>query len=190
MGRHTLAKMSDQRRRAIRGLLARGMTMAAIAQEMKCSPHTVSAVREMDAEPIQNEQRILARKWTNVAQLAVEQVQQRLADGEAASLKELTIVGAVASDKLLALKGEPTARILHERVESVAELKSVLVEALKAAQFKTAAVDIEGDEAPEAPKSIVKEGGAAASEAGGPARPTGDVSSGPGGGVGEVPLPL
>ena len=165
MGRHTLAKTSEGRRTAIRSLLARGMTMAAIAEQMKCSPHTVAAVREMDAEPIADEQRILARKWTNVAQLAVEQVQRRLADGEAASLKELTIVGAVASDKLLTLKGEPTARVLHEKVESVAELKAVLAEALKLAQMKAAAVDVGGDAAPEAVKGGEKEGRAGACEA-------------------------
>lgn len=194
MGRHTLAKTSDERRKAIRSLLARGMTMASIAEQMKCSPHTVSAVREMDAEPIQNEQRILARKWMNVAQLSVEQVQKRLADGEEASLKELTIVGAVASDKLLALKGEPTVRILHERVESVAELKRVLAEALAAAQFKAAAVDIEGDAALEVPKSTVKGAEAGASEADGPG---GDQEPRPptlrlkaGGGVSEEAAPL
>jgi DNA-binding transcriptional MerR regulator len=145
MGVNNLAKTSDERRAAIRGLLARGMTIKSITEQLKCSTHTVTAVREMDAEPIADEQAILAKKWTNVAQLGVEQIQERLAEGEQVGMKELSIVAAVASDKLLALKGEPTARIIHERADSAAELKEMLKAAL---EEKQAAVDVGPAEGP------------------------------------------
>ena len=96
MGTHNLAKTSDEKRQAIRSLLARGMTIKAITETVKCSSHTVTAVREMDAEPIGEEQAILARKWNNVGQLAVEQLQDRLAQGEKPTLQQLSSVGAVA----------------------------------------------------------------------------------------------
>lgn len=142
MGTHNLAKTSDEKRQAIRSLLARGMTIKAITEAVKCSSHTVTAVREMDAEPIGEEQAILARKWNNVGQLAVEQIQERLAEGEKPTLQQLSIVGAVAADKMLALKGEPTARVVHERADSAAELKEMLKEALEAGKMKAAAVDV------------------------------------------------
>ena len=161
MGVHNLAKTSDERRAAIRGLLARGMTIKAITEQLKCSAHTVTAVREMDAEPIADEQATLAKKWTNVAQLGVEQIQERLAGGEEPGLKELSIVSAVATDKLLALKGEPTARVVHERADGPAELKMMLEEALKAAEEKRAAVDVgpeEGTAEFKEDKESIKEG--------------------------------
>jgi len=162
--RNSLAKTSDERRAAIRSLLAAGMTMKAISEQMKCSTHTVAAVREMDAEPIGEEQKMIARKWTNVAQMAVEQVSERLAEGEQASLKELSIVGAVASDKLLALKGEPTARVVHERAESFAELREQLEAAVALHKEKAASVDVGADggaEARAARVSTIKEARAA-----------------------------
>jgi len=161
MGVNNLAKTSDERRAAIRGLLARGMTIRSITEQLKCSAHTVTAVREMDAEPIADEQAILAKKWTNVAQLGVEQIQERLAEGEQVGMKELSIVAAVASDKLLALKGEPTARVIHERADSPAELKQMLTDMLAAAKEKEAAVDVGPEEGPaelKENKESIKEG--------------------------------
>ncbi len=172
MGVNNLAKTSDERRAAIRGLLARGMTIKAITEQLKCSAHTVTAVREMDAEPIADEQANLAKKWTNVAQLGVEQIQERLAEGEQVGMKELSIVAAVASDKLLALKGEPTARVIHERADSPAELKQMLTDMLAAAKEKEAAVDVGPEEGPaelKENKESIKEGIAPAQRAAAPA---------------------
>ena len=139
---HSLSKTSDERRQAIRTLVASGMNFKDIAKELKCSTHTIAAVREMDAEPIAEESKVIARKWTNVAQMAVEQVSERLAAGEQATLKELSIVGAVATDKMVVLKGEPTARIAHERVEKYSELRQELEEAKAAAKEKAASSEI------------------------------------------------
>ena len=147
-GINSLAKTSDERRAAIRTLLASGATIKSITEQLKCSCHTVTAVREMDAEPIGQEQQILARKWTNVAQLGVEQIQERLAEGEEITVKDLTIVSAIASDKLLVMKGEPTARVIHERADSPAELKQMLTDMLAAAKEKEAAVDVGPEEGP------------------------------------------
>ena len=113
----------------------------------------------MDAEPIAEESKVIARKWTNVAQMAVEQVSERLAAGEQATLKELSIVGAVATDKMVVLKGEPTARIAHERVEKYSELRQELEEAKAAAKEKAASIDIGaavGAEASEARAATIK----------------------------------
>lgn len=166
MGEHThsLSKTSDERRQAIRTLVASGMKFKDIAAELKCSTHTIAAVREMDAEPIADESKVIARKWTNVAQMAVEQVSERLAGGEQATLKELTIVGAVATDKMVVLKGEPTARIAHERVEKYSELRKELEEAKAEAQMKAASIDVGaavGAEAQEARADTIKGGSAA-----------------------------
>ena len=175
MGTHNLAKTSDEKRQAIRSLLARGMTIKAITEAVKCSSHTVTAVREMDAEPIGEEQAILARKWNNVGQLAVEQIQERLAEGEKPTLQQLSIVGAVAADKMLALKGEPTARVVHERADSAAELKEMLKEALEAGKMKAAAVDVGAESGAGAKKALVAGGNvdrAGACEASGQTRDT------------------
>ena len=161
---HSLSKTSDERRQAIRTLVASGMNFKDIAKELKCSTHTIAAVREMDAEPIAEESKVIARKWTNVAQMAVEQVSERLAAGEQATLKELSIVGAVATDKMVVLKGEPTARIAHERVEKYSELRQELEEAKAAAKEKVASIDIGaavGAGASEARAATIKEAKAA-----------------------------
>ena len=65
-----------------------------------------------------------------------------LRSGEKPTLQQLSIVGAVAADKMLALKGEPTARVVHERADSAAELKEMLKEALEAGKMKAVAVDV------------------------------------------------
>jgi transposase-like protein len=173
MGVHNLARTSDERRTAIRSLLIRGASIKSIARQLKCSPHTIVTVREMDAEPIVDEQRVLARKAHLVAQQAFEQVSERLANGEEVGLKELTIIAAVATDKTLVLSGAPTARVEHIKGESPREWLEALKAAANAAQMKAAAVDVgpeRGTAEPEAGKGQGRSGKGTALEAGGPER--------------------
>jgi hypothetical protein len=85
------------------------------------------------------------------------------------------IVGAVAADKMLALKGEPTARVVHERADSAAELKEMLKEALDAGKMKAAAVDVGAESGAGASEALIAGGNvdrAGACEASGQTRDT------------------
>lgn len=173
MGVHNLARTDDERRSTIRTLLASGTTIKAIAQQLKCSRMTVCAVREMDAEPIADEARTLARKYQNLAQMAVEQATERIAGGEEPSLKELTILSAVSADKMLVLSGAPTARVEHIKGESAADLREALTEALDLARMKAASVEIgtpAGITGAESSKEPAAAAGVGDNESPGPAR--------------------
>ena len=76
-----------------------------IAQRHRVSAHTVRAIRAREAVAIAERKRRLMSVFANVAEISAERMEQLAGQ---ASLRDAGITAGIATDKLLALFGDPS----------------------------------------------------------------------------------
>jgi len=86
-----------------------------IARQQRVSTHTVRAIREREAQAIAERKQRLVSIFGNVAEIAAERMEELAGK---ASLRETGTAARIATDKLLALSGEPALTIHHEDTRS------------------------------------------------------------------------
>src|SRR5215831_4431323 len=106
--------------RAIVQLLADpGATVMHIAKRHRVSEHTVRAIREREAVAIAERKQGLLSIFANVAELSAERMEELAGQ---ANLRDAGVTAGIATDKLLALSGDPsltqTQQHLHWHLES------------------------------------------------------------------------
>ena len=90
-----------------------------IAQRHRVSTHTVRAIRAREAVAIAERKQRLMSIFANVAEISAERMEQLAGQ---ASLRDAGITSGIATDKLLALSGDPfltqTQQNLHLHLQS------------------------------------------------------------------------
>jgi len=86
-----------------------------IAKRHRVSEHTVRAIRAREAVAISERKQRLVSIFGNVAEIAAERMEELAGK---ASLREAGTTAGIATDKLLALPGEPALTIHHEDTHS------------------------------------------------------------------------
>src|SRR5262249_3003333 len=102
--------------RAIVLLLADpGATVMHIAKRHRVSEHTVRAIRAREAQAIAERKQRLASIFANVAEISAERMEELAGQ---ATLRDAGTTAGIATDKLLALSGDPSLTIRHEHSHS------------------------------------------------------------------------
>jgi hypothetical protein len=108
-----LARERPKVYRQVIALLAQGTSDARIAKLCRVSRNTVAAVKQAEAQTIEQRKQTILATAARVAELGFERIEEELAAG---SIKgaQLVPVAGMSVDKVLALSGDPTIRIQHE----------------------------------------------------------------------------
>jgi len=105
--------------RAIVQLLADpGATLMHIAKRHRVSEHTVRAIRAREAQAIAERKQGLMSIFANVAEISAERMEELAGK---ANLRDAGITAGIATDKLLALSGEPTFTLRHEHTHRLSK---------------------------------------------------------------------
>ena len=116
-GRFTGERLFRERPRVYRKvveLLAEpGMSINQITKLCRVSEHTVRAVREREAVSIAERKQRLMSIFGNVAEIAAERMEELAGQ---ATLRDAGITAGIATDKLLALSGDPQVNQQHLHV--------------------------------------------------------------------------
>jgi transposase-like protein len=114
--------------RAIVQLLADpGATVMHIAKRHRVSEHTVRAIREREAVAIAERKQRLMSIFANVAEISAERMEELAGQ---ASLRDAGTTAGIATDKLLALSGEPALTVRHEHLHAQLTAEDMLEAAL------------------------------------------------------------
>ena len=108
-----LARERPKVYRQVIALIAQGTSDARIAKLCRVSRNTVAAVRQAEAQTIEQRKQTILATAARVAELGFERIEEELAAG---SIKgaQLVPVAGMSVDKVLALSGDPKIRIQHE----------------------------------------------------------------------------
>jgi transposase-like protein len=102
--------------RAIVQLLADpGATIMHIAKRHRVSEHTVRAIRAREAVAIAERKQRLMSIFANVAEISAERMEELAGQ---ANLRDAGTTAGIATDKLLALSGDPQLTIRHEHLHA------------------------------------------------------------------------
>ena len=116
-GRFTGERLLRERPRVYRKvveLLAEpGMSINQITKLCRVSEHTVRAVREREAVSIAERKQRLTSIFGNVAEISAERMEELAGQ---ATLRDAGITAGIATDKLLALSGDPQVNQQHLHV--------------------------------------------------------------------------
>jgi hypothetical protein len=143
--RHNAKFCPTATRERIVNALAAGDPKYRIAKALRISENTISAIAEQEWRKVEERKTRLAAQWEQVATRAVDQLNEHL---ETSTLPPnvLVPIAGVATDKVLALRSEPTlvARIDHHHTgnifhafakfhdEAMAIIKAKLIDSLPA----------------------------------------------------------
>jgi hypothetical protein len=112
-----VARIRPKTYRAIARLLADpDAKIEHIAQRHRVSTHTVRAIRAREAVAIAERKQRLMLIFANVAELSAERMEELAGQ---ASLRDAGTTAGIATDKVLALSGDPAMVIQHELVHVV-----------------------------------------------------------------------
>jgi hypothetical protein len=114
-----VARTRPKTYRAIALLLAEpDVKIEHIAERHRVSTHTVRAIREREAVAIAERKQRLMSVFANVAELSAERMEELAGQ---ASLRDAGITAGIATDKLLALTGDPTSSFqqTHIHLQSI-----------------------------------------------------------------------
>jgi hypothetical protein len=89
-----------------------------IAKLHRVSEHTVRAIREREAVAIAERKQRLMSVFANVAEISAERMEELAGQ---ASLRDAGITAGIATDKLLALSGDPTLTLRHEHFHRITD---------------------------------------------------------------------
>jgi hypothetical protein len=85
-------------------------TVMHIAKRHRVSEHTVRAIRAREAQAIAERKQRLASIFANVAEISAERMEELAGQ---ATLRDAGTTAGIATDKLLALSGDPSLTIRH-----------------------------------------------------------------------------
>lgn len=112
-GNHTGERVAPKVRQEIVKLLAQEKSANHIAKKLYVSRHTVGAIKEIEAQSIAQRKQTLTNSFLRIAEAGAEQIEEQLAEGKI-SANLLVPVTGMATDKILALSGDPSMIIRHE----------------------------------------------------------------------------
>ena len=99
-------------RQRIVNALANGDSIRAIARALHVSNNTAVAIRDQAWQQVEARKARLAAQWEQAATKAVDQLNDHL-DASTLPPNALVPIAGVATDKLLALRGDPALTIRH-----------------------------------------------------------------------------
>jgi len=113
--RHTAKRCRFAIRQRIVNALANGDSKSAIARALRVSNNTVTAIAEQEWQQVAARKGRLAAQWEQVATKAINQLNDHL---EASTLtpNALVPIAGVATDKLLALRGDPSLTQIQQNL--------------------------------------------------------------------------
>jgi Homeodomain-like domain len=100
-------------RQRIVNALANGDSIRAIARALHVSNNTVVAIREQDWQQVEARKARLAAQWEQVSTKAVDQLNDHL-DASTLPPNVLVPIAGVATDKVIALRGDSALTVRHE----------------------------------------------------------------------------
>jgi hypothetical protein len=114
-GNYTGERLSVRNEQAIINALANGEPIERIARRLHCSKHTAMAVRERESHDIARRKQLIA---ASAARLAANGFDRLNAEMDAGNIKGalLVPVTGMAIDKVIALSGDATARLMNLNV--------------------------------------------------------------------------
>lgn len=112
-GNHTGERVAPKVRQEIVKLLAQDKSANHIAKKLYVSRHTVGAIKVIEAQSIAQRKQTLTSSFLRIAEAGAEQIEEQLAEGKI-SANLLVPVTGMATDKILALSGDPSIIIRHE----------------------------------------------------------------------------
>jgi DNA-binding transcriptional MocR family regulator len=119
--RHTAKHCPFAIRQRIVSALANGDSKRAIARALRVSNNTVTAIAEQEWQRVAARKQRLAAQWEQAATKAIDQLNDHL-DSSRLPPNTLVPIAGVATDKLLALSGDPalthTQQNLHLYLQS------------------------------------------------------------------------
>jgi len=108
-----LARERPKVYRQVIALLAQGTSDSRIAKLCRVSRNTVAAVKQTEAQTIEQRKQTILATAARVAELGFERIEEELAAGNFKGVQLVPVAG-MSVDKVLALSGDPTIRIQHE----------------------------------------------------------------------------
>ena len=108
-----LARERPKVYRQVIALLAQGTSDARIAKLCRVSRNTVAAVKQAEAQTIEQRKQTILATAARVAELGFERIEEELAAGNFKGVQLVPVAG-MSVDKVLALSGDPAIRIQHE----------------------------------------------------------------------------
>jgi hypothetical protein len=105
-------------RQRIVNALANGDSKRAIARALRVSNNTVTAIAEQEWQQVESRKARIAAQAELNATLAANRITDELASRKTIPLNVLVPVFGVNVDKILALRGEPSAVIQHQHAHS------------------------------------------------------------------------
>jgi hypothetical protein len=128
-GNYTGERLSVRKGQAIINALANGEPIERIARRLHCSKHTAMAVRERESYDIAHRKQLIA---ASAARLAANGFDRLNAEMDAGNIKGalLVPVTGMAIDKVIALSGDASARLMNlnvniQRVDLVAQFEKL-----------------------------------------------------------------
>lgn len=139
-GRFTGERIARTRPRIYRkviALLAAGVSVNEIANSCRVSEHSVNAIGHAKAITIEERKSELAAMSGRIAANAGEQIENALAAGKV-PIQSLPVVLGIATDKLMLLSDQPTARIkldveVHDLSRDFQALHAEIINTMKQA---------------------------------------------------------
>ena len=123
-------------RAVVRLLADPDATVFQIAKLHRVSEHTVRAIRAREAVAIAERKQRLMSVFANVAEISAERMEELAGQ---ASLRDAGITAGIATDKLLALSGDPILTLRHEHTHRLTD-DDILAYALHRTKLAKAAV--------------------------------------------------
>ena len=124
--RHNAKLCPFTKRQRIVNALASGHSKRAIARKLSVSPNTVAAVAEQEWLKVDERKQRIAAQAELAADQAWDRINDKLAGPDDISLNMLVPIAGVATDKLLAFRGQPDLTIHHEHHINVDSLTKSL----------------------------------------------------------------
>ena len=115
-GAFTGQRLARERPRVYRqviALVAQGTSDSRIARLCRVSRNTVAAVKQAEAQTIEQRKQTILATAARVAELGFERIEEELAAGNFKGVQLVPVAG-MSVDKVLALSGDPTIRIQHD----------------------------------------------------------------------------
>ena len=108
-----LARERPKVYRQVIALVAQGTSDSRIARLCRVSRNTVAALKQAEAQTIEQRKQTILATAARVAEPGFERIEEELAAGSITGV-QLVPVADMSVDKVLALSGDPTIRIQHE----------------------------------------------------------------------------
>jgi DNA-binding CsgD family transcriptional regulator len=123
-GNHTGERLHPPVYRKVVELLAQGVSANQISRKLRVSRHTIRAVKAREAVPIAQRKKELAVSAARVAQMAIEQIEDEVAEGNIRGMQLVPTFGVMV-DKVIALDEQSGSGIpIDIRVDPVEKARA------------------------------------------------------------------